>query len=54
MGLMSAYQKEAAELFAASAQRRRGRTVTNPATINPAAPEPVRRRRSAPSRPADD
>ncbi|WP_433301457.1 hypothetical protein ACQP2F_06140 [Actinoplanes sp. CA-030573] len=51
-GGLTNYQKEAAELFAASAQRRRRRTVTNP--IEPTAPEPIRRRRAAPNRPQDD
>ncbi|WP_051808806.1 hypothetical protein [Actinoplanes subtropicus] len=53
-GRMSDYQREAAELLAASALRRRRRTVTNPAAIEPASPEPVRRRRAAPTPPEDD
>jgi hypothetical protein len=51
---ISSYRAEAAELLAASAQRRRRRTVTNPVSIEPAAPEPVRRRRTPPGMPGDD
>jgi hypothetical protein len=46
---ISSYRAEAAELLAAAVQPRRRRTVTNTVKVEPAPPEPVRRRRTPPT-----